>query len=103
MFGFSGVCGQQVVLIGGGVELVGLVDYVQVVFGKLVWIGMLQCLFGLVEVYVKFGFVMLVGIVFYVVVDFVDICVIGFSYQLMVCYKGFGLVGRVVCVVMEYF
>ena len=103
MLGFTGTRGQQVVLTGGGAELVGLADYAQAALGKPVRIGTPQRLPGLAEAHAKPGFATLAGIVLYAAADPVDIRAIGPSYQPMVRYKGFGLVGRVVRAVTEYF
>jgi len=103
LLGFTGTRGQQVVITGGGAELVGLADFAQSALGKPVRIGSPVRLSGLAEAHAKPGFATLAGIVLYAAADPVDIRAIGPSYQPMVRYKGFGLFGRVARAVTEYF
>jgi len=79
--GFTSQRGQQVVLTGGGAELVGLADYAQAALGKPVRIGKAPALTGLAEAHLKPGFATLAGLVLYAAADPVDIRAIGPSYQ----------------------
>jgi len=101
--GFNGQRGQQVVITGGGAELVGLADFAQAALGKPVRIGRAPQLKGLAEAHVKPGFATLAGIVLYAAADPVDIRAIGPSYQPTMRYSGFGLVNRVYRALKEYF
>jgi cell division protein FtsA len=101
--GFTSQRGQQVVLTGGGAELVGLADYAQAALGKPVRIGKPLQLTGLAEAHLKPGFATLAGLVLYAAADPVDIRTIGPSYQPTVRYGGLGLVNRVYRAVKEYF
>ena len=101
--GFSGQRGQQVVLTGGGAELVGLADYAQQALGKPVRIGRAPQLPGLPETHFKPGFASLAGLVLYAAADQVDIRAISPSYQPTMRYKGVGMVGRVARALREYF
>lgn len=101
--GFNGQRGQQIVLTGGGAELVGLADYAQAALGKPVRIGRAPQLKGLAETHVKPGFATLSGLVLYAAADPVDIRSIGPSYQPTARYSGLGLVNRVYRAVREYF
>jgi cell division protein FtsA len=101
--GFTGSGGQQVVLTGGGAELVGLADYAQQALGKPVRIGSAPRLLGLPEAHAKPGFATLAGLVLYAAADPVDIRSIGPAYQTVGRYAGLGLVGRVYRAVKEYF
>jgi cell division protein FtsA len=101
--GFTSQRGQQVVITGGGAELVGLADYAQAALGKPVRIGKAPALTGLAEAHVKPGFATLAGLVLYAAADPVDIRAIGPSYQHTLRYGGLGLVSRVYRAVREYF
>jgi cell division protein FtsA len=101
--GFNGQRGQQVVLTGGGAELVGLADFAQAALGKPVRIGRTPQLTGLAEAHVKPGFSTLAGLVLYAAADPVDIRSIGPGYQPAMRYSGLGLVNRVYRALKEYF
>jgi cell division protein FtsA len=101
--GFTSQRGQQVVLTGGGAELVGLADYAQAALGKPVRIGKAPALTGLAEAHLKPGFATLAGLVLYAAADPVDIRAIGPGYQHTMRYGGLGLVSRVYRAVKEYF
>lgn len=101
--GFNSQRGQQVVLTGGGAELVGLADYAQAALGKPVRIGKAPQLTGLAETHLKPGFATLAGLVLYAAADPVDIRSIGPSYQPTLRYGGLGLASRVYRAVKEYF
>ena len=101
--GFSGQSGQQVVLTGGGAELVGFADYAQSALGKPVRIGRAPQLSGLAETHLKPGFATLAGLVLYAAADPVDIRSAGPSYQPTTRYAGMGMVGRVYRAMREYF
>jgi cell division protein FtsA len=101
--GFTAQRGQQVVLTGGGAELVGLADYAQGALGKPVRLGKPPHLTGLAEAHLKPGFATLSGLVLYASADPVDIRSIGPSFQPTLRYGGLGLAGRVYRAVREYF
>ncbi len=101
--GFNGQRGQQVVLTGGGAELVGLADFAQAALGKPVRIGRAPQLTGLPEAHVKPGFATLAGLVLYAAADPVDIRSVGPSYQPTMRYSGLGLANRVYRALREYF
>ena len=101
--GFTGQRGQQVVLTGGGAELVGLADYAQQALGKPVRIGRAPQLPGLPETHFKPGFASLAGLVLYAAADPVDIRSISPGYQPTMRYAGMGMVGRVARALREYF
>ncbi|MCB2079051.1 MAG: cell division protein FtsA [Novosphingobium sp.] len=101
--GFNGQRGQQVVLTGGGAELVGLADYAQAALGKPVRIGSAPQLTGLAEAHVKPGFATLAGLVVYAAADPVDIRSVGGSYTQTTRFSGMGLVHRVFRALKEYF
>ncbi len=101
--GFTGQRGQQVVLTGGGAELVGLADYAQAALGRPVRIGAAPRLTGLAEGHAKPGFATLAGLVLYAAADPVDIRSIRPGYQSAFRYSGFGLVNRVYRALKEYF
>jgi cell division protein FtsA len=101
--GFTSQRGQQVVLTGGGAELVGLADYAQAALGKPVRIGKAPQIKGLAETHLKPGFATLAGLVLYAAADPVDIRAIGPSYQPAMRYNGLGLASRVYRAVKEYF
>ena len=101
--GFTGQRGQQVVLTGGGSELVGLADYAQAALGRPVRIGSMPQLSGLAEGHAKPGFATLAGLVLYAAADPVDIRSIRPGYQSALRYSGFGMVNRVYRALKEYF
>jgi len=101
--GFTGQRGQQVVITGGGAELVGLADFAQSALGKPVRIGSAPRLTGLAEAHAKPGFATLAGLVLYAAADPIDVRKIGPSYQPTSRYSGFGLVYRVYRAMKEYF
>ncbi|MBA3054708.1 MAG: cell division protein FtsA [Sphingomonadales bacterium] len=101
--GFTGQRGQQVVITGGGAELVGLADYAQAALGKPVRIGRPPQLRGLPEAHARPGFATLAGLVLYAAADPVDIRAVGPSYQPTQRYAGTGLVSRIYRAVLEYF
>ncbi|MEO6716425.1 MAG: cell division protein FtsA [Novosphingobium sp.] len=101
--GFTGQRGQQVVLTGGGAELVGLADYAQAALGRPVRIGTMPQLTGLAEGHAKPGFATLAGLVLYAAADPVDIRSIKPGYQTALRYSGFGMVNRVYRALREYF
>ena len=101
--GFSGKNGQQVVLTGGGAELVGLADYAQAALGRPVRIGNAPRVAGLAEQHVKPGFASLAGLVLYAAADPVDIRSISSGYQTAVRYGKLGIAGRVYRAMRDYF
>jgi len=101
--GFTGQRGQQVVITGGGAELVGLADFAQSALGKPVRIGSAPRLTGLAEAHAKPGFATLAGLVLYAAADPIDVRKIGPSYQPTSRYSGFGLAHRVYRAMKEYF
>ena len=101
--GFASQRGQQVVLTGGGAELVGLADYAQAALGKPVRLGKPPQLKGLAEAHLKPGFATLSGLVLYAAADPVDIRAIGPTYQPTARYGGVALAGRVYRALREYF
>jgi cell division protein FtsA len=101
--GFSGQRGQQVVLTGGGSELVGLADYAQSALGRPVRIGRPPQLRGLPEAHAKPGFATLAGLILYAAADPVDIRAVGPSFQPTQRYAGLGLVNRIYRAVLDYF
>ncbi len=101
--GFTGQRGQQVVLTGGGAELVGLADYAQAALGRPVRIGTMPQLAGLAEGHAKPGFATLAGLVLYAAADPVDIRSIKPGYQTALRYSGFGMVNRIYRALREYF
>ena len=101
--GFTGQRGQQVVLTGGGAELVGLADYAQSALGRPVRIGAAPRLSGLADGHATPGFATLAGLVLYAAADPVDIRSIQPGYQSAFRYSGLGLVSRVYRAVKEYF
>ena len=101
--GFTGQRGQQVVLTGGGAELVGLADYAQAALGRPVRIGSAPRLTGLAEGHAKPGFATLAGLVLYAAADPVDIRAVRGGLQTMTrCGQG-GLASRVFGALREYF
>ena len=101
--GFTGQRGQQVVLTGGGAELVGLADYAQAALGRPVRIGTMPQMTGLAEGHAKPGFATLAGLVAYAAADPVDIRSIKPGYQMALRYSGFGMVNRIYRALREYF
>lgn len=101
--GFTGQRGQQLVLTGGGAELVGLADYAQAALGKPVRIGSAPKLAGLAEAHAKPGFATLAGLVLYAAAEPVDIRTVGPGYPLSTRYSGLGMLGRVYRALREYF
>ena len=101
--GFTGQRGQQVVLTGGGAELVGLADYAQSALGKPVRIGSAPRLTGLAEAHAKPGFATLAGLVLFAAADPVDIRAIGSRRQPVMRFDSMGLANRVMRAVKEYF
>jgi cell division protein FtsA len=101
--GFNGQRGQQVVLTGGGAELVGLADYAQSALGRPVRIGATPKIAGLAEAHAKPGFATLAGLVLYAAADPIDIRSVGVSYQTATRYGGLGMVSRVFRALKEYF
>ena len=101
--GFTGKRGQQIVLTGGGAELVGLADYAQAALGRPVRIGSAPRLTGLAEGHAKPGFATLAGLVLYAAADPVDIRAVRGGTQATVRFGGTGLVNRVYRAVREYF
>ena len=79
--GFTGQGGQQVVLTGGGAELVGLADFAQAALGRPVRIGSARRIKGLPDAHAKPGFSTLAGLVLYASADPLDIRTIGSGYQ----------------------
>jgi len=101
--GFTGQRGQQVVLTGGGAELVGLADFAQSALGKPVRIGRAPQLRGLPEAHARPGFATLAGIVLFAAADPVDIRTAGPRFQPNAKYTGAGLLGRIYRALLEYF
>ncbi len=101
--GFTGQRGQQIVLTGGGAEMVGLADYAQAALGRPVRIGSAPRLPGLADGHAKPGFATLAGLVLYAAADPVDIRSIRPGFQSAHRYSGLGLVNRVYRAVREYF
>lgn len=103
VLGFSGKNGQQVVLTGGGAELVGLADYAQAALGRPVRVGNAPRIAGLAEGHIKPGFSMLAGLVLYAAADPVDIRSISTGYQATMRYGKLGMAGRVYRAMRDYF
>ncbi len=101
--GFTGQRGQQVVLTGGGAELVGLADFAQAALGKPVRLGTMPRITGLAEAHAKPGFATLAGLVLYAAADPVDIRTIGPNHTATTRYSGVGMVSRVFTALKEYF
>lgn len=93
--GFSAQRAHQVVLTGGGAELVGIADYAQAALGRPVRIGRAPGLPGVAEAHLKPGFSTLAGLVLYAAADPVDIRSIGPSYQAATRLGGLGLFSRI--------
>jgi len=101
--GFTGQRGQQVVLTGGGAELVGLADYAQAALGRPVRIGSAPGLPGLAEAHTKPGFATLAGLVLYAAADPVDIRGIGPARQVTARFGKLGLFTRIYQALRENF
>ena len=101
--GFTGQGGQQVVLTGGGAELVGIADFAQAALGRPVRVGSAPKIKGLADAHAKPGFSTLAGLVLYASADPLDIRTIGSGYQSTVRYSGIDMIGRVYRAVKEYF
>ena len=71
--GFSGPSGHQIVLTGGGAELKGIAEHVQVALGRAVRIGRPTGLAGLPEAHSGPAFTTLVGLVRYANSGVVDL------------------------------
>lgn len=95
--------GRQVVITGGGAELVGLADYAQSALGKPVRIGRPPALKGLPEAHSIPGFATLAGLVMYAAEDPVDIRSIGSGYQTTYRPAGFEQVVRVWRAMKDFF
>ena len=101
--GFTGKRGQQLVLTGGGAELVGLADYAQAALGKPVRIGSVPKLAGIAEAHAKPGFATLAGLVLYAAADPMDIRTIRPAGDAVTGFAGLGIIGRVYRALREYF
>jgi len=95
--------GKQVVITGGGAELVGLADFAQSALGKPVRIGRVPQLTGLAEAHVKPGFSTLAGLVLYGAADPVDIRSVKSQQQESGRLGGMGTALRVFRALKEYF
>jgi cell division protein FtsA len=71
--GFSGPTGHQIVLTGGGAELKGIAEHVQVALGRAVRIGKPTGIAGLPDAHNGPAFATLVGLVRYAASDPVDL------------------------------
>ena len=71
--GFAGPSGHQIVLTGGGAELKGIAEHLQVALGRAVRIGRPTGLAGLPEAHSGPAFTTLVGLVRYAASDVVDL------------------------------
>jgi cell division protein FtsA len=103
ILGFTGQRGQQVVLTGGGAELVGLADFAQAALGRPARVGSAPKLTGLAEGHIKPGFATLAGLVMFAAADPVDVRSVRSTYQTAHRYEGFGLVNRIYRAMREYF
>ena len=103
VLGFNGQRGQQVVLTGGGAELVGLADYAQSALGRPVRVSRTPQLTGLAEAHQKPGFATLAGVILYAAADPVDIRSCGPSYQTTMRYSGLGMITKLYRALKEYF
>jgi cell division protein FtsA len=70
--GFSGPTGHQIVLTGGGAELKGIAEHLQVALGRAVRIGKPQPLPGMPEAHSGPAFSTLIGLVYYAASEPVD-------------------------------
>lgn len=103
VLGFTGQRGQQVVLTGGGSELVGLADFAQSALGKPVRLGAMPRLPGLAEAHIKPGFAALSGLVLYAAADPLDIRSARPGGQQVTRPGGLGLLGRLFGAMKENF
>jgi len=103
VLGFTGQRGQQVVLTGGGSELVGLADFAQAALGKPVRLGTMVRLPGLAEAHVKPGFATLSGLVLYAAADPLDIRSARSGRQQVTRSGRMGLIGRLFGAMKENF
>ena len=71
--GFAGPSGHQIVLTGGGAELKGIAEHLQVALGRAVRIGRPTGLAGLPEAHSGPAFTTLVGLVRYAASDVIDL------------------------------
>jgi cell division protein FtsA len=71
--GFSGPSGHQIVLTGGGADLKGIAEHIQVALGRAVRIGRPTGLAGLPEAHSGPAFTTLVGLVRYGASDVIDL------------------------------
>jgi cell division protein FtsA len=101
--GFSLQRGQQVVLTGGGAELVGLADYAQSALGRPVRIGTVPQMAGLAEGHAKPGFSTLAGLVLFAAADPIDVRSVRAKHQTAYRYAGGGAVNRIYRALREYF
>jgi len=101
--GFSGQRGQQVVVTGGGAELVGLADFAQAALGRPVRIGKPPQLRGLPEAHARPGFATLAGLVLYAASEPLDIRTAGPAAQPVAGQGQAGLLGRIYRAMREYF
>jgi cell division protein FtsA len=101
--GFTVQRGQQVVLTGGGAELVGLADYAQAALGRPVRIGSVPQLKGLAEGHAKPGFSTLAGLVLFAAADPIDVRSVSAKHQTAYRYAGSGTVNRIYRALREYF
>lgn len=77
--GFTGRSAGQVVLTGGGAELAGMADFMQVALGQPVRLGRPPQLVGMPEAHHAPGFATLAGLCLYAAEDPVDIRAVGTS------------------------
>ncbi len=101
--GFTGQRGQQVVITGGGAELVGLADFAQSALGKPVRIGRPPQLRGLPEAHARPGFATLAGLILYAAAEPLDIRAVGPRAQGPAGQGPMGLAGRIYRAMREYF
>jgi cell division protein FtsA len=101
--GRNGTRGRQVVLTGGGAEMVGLADYAQAALGRPVRIGKAPHLKGLPEAHAVPGFATLAGLVLYAAEDPVDIRVVGHRHQITRRYGATAMAQRLWHAMKEYF
>lgn len=101
--GFTGQRGQQVVLTGGGAELIGIADYMQGALARPVRVGKPPALKGLPEAHAVPGFSTLAGLILYAIADPIDIRSVGSRYTQTTRVTGFALARRVARALKEYF
>ncbi|MCV0382462.1 MAG: cell division protein FtsA [Erythrobacter sp.] len=101
--GFGGPQSGQVVLTGGGAELHGIADYMQVALGRPVRIGKAADLSGLPEAHATPGFATLAGLCLYAADDPVDIRSVGPSAPESHGYGTGAIIARVMRAVRQYF